>query len=244
VQAQDALIILRRAENEVQAAWRRLSSVLGTRELEPQPLAGDLEDALVELEWNDELSRLLAQSPEIAAAIADRERARWALQRACAEVKPNLDLMATVQQDNTTDDEIAGVQVGLPVPILNRNQGGIRQARAEVAAANRNIDRVRLDLQHRLATVFQQYADARFQVERYSQEIVPKAQRTLELVTTGYRLGELGYLDMLTAQRTYFQTNLAYIEALRELWRARLHMDGLLLDNSLKAESGGLRDES
>jgi len=39
---------------------------------------------------------------------------------------------------------------------------------------------------------------------------------------------------MLTAQRTYFETNLSYIEALRESWRTQLQMDGLLLESSLQ----------
>ena len=38
---------------------------------------------------------------------------------------------------------------------------------------------------------------------------------------------------MLTAQRTYFQTNLSNIEALRELWRATIRIDGMLLEDSL-----------
>ena len=52
-------------------------------------------------------------------------------------------------------------------------------------------------------------------------------------------MGEVGYLDMLAAQRTYFQTNLSYIEVQRELWRAMLRIEGRLLEDSL--EGGSLR---
>jgi cobalt-zinc-cadmium efflux system outer membrane protein len=233
VEAQGAQVALYRAENEVLAAWRRLSAILNTGEMEPQPLAGNPEHEIMDLDWHETLERLLGQSPEVAQATAELERARWALARACAEVKPDVDVMATVQENNITNDTMAGVQIGMPLPILNRNQGGIRQARAEIAAASRNLERVKLDLRHRLAGVFQNYSAARFEVERYSRQIIPKAQETLELVSKSYGLGEAGYLDMLAAQRTYFQTNVAYIEALRGLWRATLRIDGLLLENSL-----------
>ena len=94
-------------------------------------------------------------------------------------------------------------------------------------------------LRERLAEAFRQYANARFEVDKYSREILPMSEKTLNLVTRGYRQGEVGYLDQLTAQRTFFQTNLSYIAALRELWRAKLKIDGLLLEGSLR---GGNND--
>ncbi len=237
VEAENARILLRRAENGNVAAWRRLTSVLGRPTLAPQRLVGDLDQAAADLNWAEQLQRLVTQSPEIAGVVAELERARWALDRAYAEVTPDLNVQVAVQHDNATDDTIAGIQVGLPIPLWNKNQGGIQQARSEIAAAERNIERVELDLRQRLATAFQQYADAKYQVERFSTVILPKAKETFDLVTKGYTQGEVGYLDMLTAQRTYFQTNLSYIEALRELWRATLRIDGMLLEGSLASDT-------
>ena len=140
----------------------------------------------------------------------------------------------SVQLDDSTGDVVTSVQLGVALPIWNRNQGGIRQARAEVSAAQQNIERVELDLKNRLAGAFQAYADARIQVEGFSQEILPKARETLELVQNGYEQGEVGYLDFLAAQRTYSQTSLTYIEALRTLWQSSVRIEGLLLENSLE----------
>ena len=92
-----------------------------------------------------------------------------------------------------------------------------------------------MDLRNRLAAAFQQYANARFQVTENLREILPKAKETFDLVHRGYEQGEVGYLGLLTAQRTYFRTNLSHIDALREMWRARLRIEGLLLDGSLQA---------
>lgn len=233
VEAQTAQILARRARNENEAAWRRLSSVLGRPDLAPQRLAGELREAESSLNWDEQLQRLVTESPEAAAAVAELQRARWALDRAYAQVKPDVNVQVAVQYDNATGDTISGVQVGLPIPLWNKNQGGIQQAQSEIAAAERDIERVELGLRRRLATAFQTYQDASFQVTKYSNDILPKAQQTFDLVSRGYKAGEVGYLDMLTAQRTYFQTNLAYVESLRELWRSRLRIDGLLLDGSL-----------
>ena len=170
----------------------------------------------------------------MAGAQAGVERARAAVDRAYAEPIPNVDVQLTGQHDNSTGDNILGVQAVIPIPIWNRNQGGISKAQAEFAAAKSDVARVQLSLQQRLADVYQRYANARHQVERYEQNILPDAQASLDLINEAYRQGEFGYLALLTAQRTYFQTNLAYLDSLRQLRETMIEIDGFLLRGSLQ----------
>lgn len=237
VQSQNAKILLRRSENESIAAWRRLTAVIGQPNLPQQPLDGDLEQASNDLDWDEQLARIKSQSPEIAAAVAEVERANWALDRAHAQVVPDVRMQVAVHHNDLNGDTVTGVQLAMPLPLWNRNQGGIQQAFAEIAAAHENVQRLELSLRERLAAAYQQYATARFQVDNYAKEIIPTAKETLDLVSSGYRLGEVGYLDLLTAQRTYAQTNLSYIDALRDLWQAKLLIEGLLLDDSLNSRN-------
>lgn len=232
VEQQTAAILLQSARNVLTAAWQQLSATVGIA-LPVQHLAGDatlLPDAL---DWDEQLARVTAMSPEIGAAMAGIVQRQAALQRARVQPIPNVITEVIVQRDNATNYTIAGVTAGVPLPIWNRNQGGIRQAQADVAQATRNAARIELDLKQRLAVAYQSYSTARMQAETYTTTILPKAQQTLELVQRGYRLGELGYLDLLTAQRTFFQTNLAYLDALLVLWSSRIEIDGLLLTGSL-----------
>lgn len=232
VEQQNAAMLSQTAINEQAAAWRELSAVVGT-EITIRRLTGDVSQLPTLLTWDAELTRVTTMSPEIAAAMANVGRAEANLQRQSVEPVPNLETQVSVQFDNATEDTITGVQLGLPLPIWNRNQGGIREAQAEVLEARRNVDRVELDLKRRLALAFQRYATAHAQAELYSTQILPKARETFDLVQRGYRLGELGYLDFLTAQRTYSQTNLAYLDALSTYWTSRTEIEGLLLSDSL-----------
>lgn len=234
VEQQNATILLQTAQNELNAAWQRLSAVVGA-ELPPRQIAGDVSQLPGLLNWDEQLARITAGSPELGAAMADILRAQNALRRATVEPVPNVSTQAMVQYDESTNDTIVGLQVGVPLPLWNRNQGGIRQAQAEIAEANRNADRVELDLKRRLAEAFQNYANARARAETYATTILPKARQTFELVQRGYRLGEVGYLDLLTAQRTNSQTNLAYLDALGSLWANWTEIDGLLLAGSLES---------
>ena len=96
-----------------------------------------------------------------------------------------------------------------------------------------------LSLQQRLATAFKQYANARQQVDLYREQILADARNSLELVQQGYRQGEFGYLELLTSQRTFFRTHLAYVESLRTLWVSNTMIDGLLLSGGLESPAGG-----
>ena len=129
----------------------------------------------------------------------------------------------------------------MPLPWINRNQGGIRRAQAEVVAAERSVDRFQLHLRDKLGIVMKRYRDAQNHIEAYSQEggILASAQESLDLIQTGYQEGELGYLELLQAQRTFSQTHLSYIESISELWKAILEIEGMLLDGSLHDNAGG-----
>lgn len=234
IRADEAQILLDNARNEFEEAWRRLVVVVGMPTLAMSPLVGNLKADVTGLSWEDCYSTLLAANPELQAARARAGRARILIQRAKKEPLPNVDVSVSVRHINPTDSDVANVQVGVPVPIFNRNQGNIRAAEAEWVAACREVERVELDLQDRLAVVYRRYANARQQSERYSQKIVPKADRSLTLVTNGYEKGQVEYLTLLTAQQTYVQVTLAYIDSLRELQAATAIIEGQLLSESLR----------
>lgn len=233
IQRENSRVFLQTARNAQEQAWRGLSAVVSGPELPIQTLEGDVTKLPEDLNWEEQLVRLQSGSPEIAAALAQVERARRALNRASVEPVPDVSTQFSVQYDDASDYTIAGVQIGMPIPLWNRNQGGIRQAQAEITATERNLQRVEQDLNQRLAEAFRSYADAQVTATNYAADILPRSQRTLDLVRRGYEQGEVGYLDLLAAQQTYSQTNLAYLDALGELWQSYVLIDGMLLDGSL-----------
>lgn len=236
IAANEAKILLRSAENRHTAAWRGLAAVVASPDMPPARLAGELNDQLPAFDFQRSFSELLAQSPELAAAWAGVDRARWALERAVAEPVPNVEVEATVAYDTASEDTWAGVRVGLPLPLHNRNQGEIAKTRAELRAAEANVRRLELSLRERLARAFERFDNARYQAQTYAESILPDAQQALDLANLGYREEELDYLSVLTAQRQFTQANLAHLEALRELRASASVIEGLLLSGSLEAE--------
>lgn len=230
-------ILVQNAANRSRAAWQTLASVVGNPALPVQPLAGNLDEQRPPYEWQVTLQHLLTSSPEIAAAAAEIERARAAAQRALVEKTPNVTVQGLV---NWRDNGIGGrsdgaITVGLPLPLWNRNQGGVVQAEQEANAAERALQQLELSLQNRLVPVYERYANALNQVGRYRARILPAAEESLRLITQKYKAGDTDYVRLLIAQRTYSQTNLNYLESLRELRAAEAEIDGLLLSGSLES---------
>jgi cobalt-zinc-cadmium efflux system outer membrane protein len=217
------------------AAWRELAAVVGRPDMPPQRLEGAPDGPAPAYDWDAVRQRLLTSSPEIAAAMANIERARWALQRALVEKTPNVTVQGMI---NVRDEGIGGkpdanLVVGLPLPLWNKNQGGIIQAQGEVAAAERALDQLELDLQQRLAPVFERYSNARNYVERYKALLQGLNDEWLRLNEQLREAGELAQLDVILFQRTYAQTQLDYLDALREQRQAEAEIEGLLLSKSL-----------
>jgi cobalt-zinc-cadmium efflux system outer membrane protein len=221
------------------AAWQTLRAVLGVPTLPAAVLQGDLESIPDNITWDESLNRLLSSSPEVGAAVANLDRARAALVRARREPIPNFRLQWGVMQDQGIGGKTdAIVQTLLPLPLINRNQGGIRQAMADITAAERAVQQVELDLQNRLAPVFERYSTSVYRVRRFRERILPTAEKTLELVRKGYGAGEFPFLNLLNTQRTYFQTNQAYLQSLLDLRSSAAQIEGLLLNNSLGTVPG------
>jgi cobalt-zinc-cadmium efflux system outer membrane protein len=237
VEAASAQIFLQNAQNKQSQAWRRLTAFMGTPEMEPQFLEGTLNAEIIEISWQETLAQILIESPEMAVARANIEETRWSIRRAVAQVRPNVTVQGGAAYEDVTADTIGNLQVQMAIPLWNRNQGGIRRAQANATAAQRAADRLALDITSRLANAFQRYESARNQVQQYSGDggILARAQRSLELIRAGYQAEEFGVIDLITAQRTFFQTNLAYLDSLRELWLAAIEIEGQLLGNSLSS---------
>lgn len=234
IEADSSALRLSDAQNRRLATWQRLSAVLGRPRMPMTALAGDLEGELPEWSWEDAFERLMAESPELAEAWTGVRRAQSVVASECAERTPNVSIEAAVLQDNAEQNTVASLEFVVPLTLYNRNQGNIRRAGAELIAARREVDRVELALQQRLATTFEQYANARHQARLYSASILPNASKSLELIQIGYEQGEFDYLKLLTAQRTYSQVELAYLESLLRLNRAHVEIEGFLLTGGLQ----------
>lgn len=241
IEAERAELDLARAEHDLERVWRELAAMVGDPDLPVTPLAGDLEAEVPAVAEDAVRERVLRDSPELRIARARIEHAKASLARARADRVPNFFVRAGggYNAERFAPGKDVGaeffLEVGVPLPIFDRNQGTIEQAEAQRRLAEAEVQRVELALRSRLAGALREHRDARRTVERYQRTVLPQAQRAYELYLTRFRQMAAAYPQVLIAQRTLGQVRAEYVRALVDLRQSVVLLDGALLTGGLEA---------
>src|SRR5439155_16576440 len=120
--------------------------------------------------WQQALDRLLQESPELQIAQAEVVRDEIALRRELVEPIPNVNLRAATGWNFENQRVTTDASISVRIPLFDRNQGTIQQARADLARAHADVTRVELSLRQRLADAFAHYQNAWGSVEDYRKQ--------------------------------------------------------------------------
>ena len=242
VERQHREMRVRIRETGLRQSWRSLAAIVGVPDLPARTVRGDLEAIPAELEEAQVLERLTRESPAVRIAHEVVARTRAELTRAQREPIPNLELRGGLQ-DNRQILESTGARVGLqgflevgvPLPLFNRNQGNVSAAEAQLERSEREVERVALVLRERASSHFEVYETSRIMVERYRNELLPRAQRAYELRLQSHGLMLGAYPQVLEAQARLFEMQAEYVSALEIQWMNAIALSGLLLTDGLEA---------
>lgn len=235
VAARRKRVELAQTEFAVQKARRDLAAFVGVPCLPDGAVAGSLEGRGCRLEWCSALAELISNSPEISVAQLEVRKDQIQLERERAQPYPNIQVEAATGRNFENPSNVASANIGLEVPLFNRNQGTIRQAQAEVARASAEAHRVELALRHQLAEAFKRYDAAYTSVEDFESQSMRDAKQAYDLLKEGYAQRRAPWTDVLQAERIYFELSQEYVHDLCELREAEIAIKGLLLVGGLEA---------
>ncbi|HEX4169917.1 MAG TPA: TolC family protein [Bryobacteraceae bacterium] len=239
VEADQAAIDYTKAQRTFLQSFAELSALAGQPNLPVSPLQGDLEHP-AQIDTAKLPESTLRDSPEV-------KRARQALLHAQAELKsarresiPDLQLRGGVQQNSEPLSPLTvGVQgfatVGVSLPIFNRNQGNVAAAQAEVERAHSELNRLELRLRQSIQVPLQAYLSGRFEADRYRDQMIPRAEGAYHLYLAKYRQMGAAYPQVLISQRTLFQLQVGYINALASVWMNSIALQNYLLSSGLSS---------
>jgi len=232
----------RMQENTLREEWRSLAAAMGEPEMERMTVAGDLERGWPELSDQEVLEAIAKSSPAVRIADAAAARNTAEVIRAQREAIPDLRLRAGLLYNNELLGSVpratgweGTAEVGVEIPIFNRNQGNVAAARAEGERADEEKRRVALTLRERAASVLDQYSNARLMVEQYRIEILPRAKKAYALMDERHGQMLASYPRVLETQRKLFQLHAEYVAALESLWTNGIALQGYLLTDGLEA---------
>jgi len=221
VQARANLI---QAQNRYRSAWKQLAASMNQPDMAPTELAGRPDMPLPKFQFDDVLPLVVEQHTDVASAQNNILKAQYLVR--LAEVTPIPDVMvrSVVQKDYTTPpfNTTANVEVSMPVPLFDRNQGGRLQAQANLARAIEEIPKVRNELTKQLAEAFERYINAAYLLNYYRSHILPDQVRTYRGVVGRYQIepDRITLYDVVNAQQTMAAAIQNYLSALGSAWQA------------------------
>lgn len=233
-------IALRKAKHELAAARHELAAMWGSTEPKFSNVVGNLY-ATTRVPERRLLASWISRNPEVARWATEMSR-RWAeLRLAKAERMPDVTAGFGVRRINQLPEEAAEAgpvpvpndtafvaEVSVPVQVFDRNQGTIRAAQSRIAKGEQQRREAWVRVQTALATSYHQLMAAYVEATSIESEVIPALQSVFDRTRIGYREGQMGYLDLLAAQKSLVEKRERYIEALGMYHNALAELESLI----------------
>ena len=222
-----AELTVAQAERFRQAAYQRLALSWGSRDPSFESVSGEL-DQLRPPPSPQALTALVNESPAVA-RWATEVGLRIAEQRlARAEAIPDFTIRAGQKQDRASGDEALVVGISLPLPLFDRNQGELEAALLDERAARSRQRAAELRLEGLLSRAYADLASAYDEATALKERALPAAERAYAATRQAFQEGELPFLDVLDAQRTFFDLQGRYLAALADYHNTLAEVESLL----------------
>jgi cobalt-zinc-cadmium efflux system outer membrane protein len=126
------------------------------------------------------------------------------------------------QYDNAAQTYQFGLQLGIALPIFDRNQGNIRAAQARIASNGHAIEAVRNDLLSRFAEAYGRYRASTVAAANYRDRVLPSLTQAYAAIVRRDQSEpeKVGFGDIVVAQQNLAQAMQAYQSVLDTQWKA------------------------
>ena len=210
---------LQRAESLQEQSRVALAAAMGEVSLGAVSLAGSL-DVTFEIPTLESLAANLSAQPEPAFAKASVRASEARVDLAKAERIPDVKVEALYHRFDGAQENTIDLGLSIPLPLFNRNQGRLREARAEVAAAEARSRLTQNELATRLRASHLQLTSALASRRAWKTEILPRAETVRARADARYAAGDISLAEVLPARRDWAAVQLSYLESLRDVMQA------------------------
>ncbi len=220
-------IDLNQARSELLAARKRLAASWGSPEPNFERVEGQI-DSLPAIPSAEEISRRLNSSPALASARYDAARFAALVELERANRMPDLTVSLGSQRVEELGRNQTIVGLSIPLPIFDRNQGKVREALRRADKARDELKAIELRLGTEVAQSQERLKALVAEAQTLQSEIVPGARSAYEAASKGFELGKFSFLEVLDAQRTFFQARAQYLRSLAEAHRTSAELERVL----------------
>lgn len=202
---------------ETDRAKTDLRTLLGLSPATALVLTTELDYRRVEPNIGQLRAQAFEKRPDLIAKrfVLSQEESALKLAKAFRYPDPTVGGNFTVQgPQGGSNQQLYGVTLGVPLPLFDRNQGGIAQGEVAVRAAETDVRKTMLQIQNEVDVAYRNLLQSRGLAEAYQAGVLEDARTTFSIVEQAYQKGGATLLDLLDAARTSRRIQLNYLEAL------------------------------
>src|SRR6185503_18270143 len=155
-----------------------------------------------------------AEGPDLVRWGTELEERRAVVAMEEAARIPDVTVGAAGRHFSDNGDDALVFDLSVPLPVFNRNQGAIAEARHRFDKARAEREAAAASVRAAIAATCGELAAAHEQALRLRDEVIPEAQRAFDGARAAYRQGAFRSVDVLDAQRTLFELRADYVAAL------------------------------
>jgi cobalt-zinc-cadmium efflux system outer membrane protein len=187
------------------------------------------------------LASWISRNPDVARWITEMAKRKADLRLAKAKRIPDVEFGFGLRTLNRPDEETETgatvpvpndtalvAELKLPIPIFDRNQGNIGAARSALAKGAHQSRAALVKVQTTLVKSYNALLAARTEAESMRSKVLPALQSAFEGIRLTYRMGRIGYLDLLEAQKSLIRQQHRYIVSLGDYHDSLADLEALI----------------
>ena len=187
-----------RVAQDRRTAAVRLNAVVGRYADTPIGPAIELPEAVLPAEGDRLAEAAIMGSPEVGGLQAEVRREEAGLSLARLDLKPDFVWSASYQNRDGLDPMVMGM-FGLRLPLYRQRKQAqvVLQKESELLAARNDLEELQVRIQASVWDLESRVRRADRLLVLFGEGVIPQANSTLESAQTSYRVGRIGFLDVL-----------------------------------------------
>jgi cobalt-zinc-cadmium efflux system outer membrane protein len=199
------------AEREYRDSLLALQEVMGMKTDIALEIGGELpEEATVPPDKEGLRKLALAQRPDAKASSIEAEKTMAAFTLVRREIIPNVTISGFYGRDDGRNE--AGVGLSIPLPLFDRKQAELSDARAKASQATIKEDALQKTVERDFEQAYAALTLSMEELAIYKKDVIAKAYENLLLLNFAYKEGKLGFFSVRLAQKEIVDTQFGYLE--------------------------------
>jgi cobalt-zinc-cadmium efflux system outer membrane protein len=212
---------------QLKSSRQRLAAMWGSNTAEFSQLAGQLTETQG-IPTLDDLMKLVHRNPDMARWSTEIALRKAAVDLSSAKAFPDLTIGGGMRRFNATNQDAYVFELGLPLPLIDRNQGSIREARFNLLTAKALKRDAETTVHTRLNELHNTLCANHHAVTALRGQSLPAARSAFNAAQKAFKHGVTDYINVLDAERTLINTQYDYIDSLAAYHKTIITLEAFL----------------